>query len=297
MIGEFIETLTSENTKAAYEKDLRVFLTWMAGEGLTLVELRPRHLMAYRAYLAGQFSASTVNRYLSAIRQYLKFLAATEVIEASVYHASTTISGVKAEKRLPRVLTFAQLEQVLDQPDLNTEEGLRDYAFIWLLGTTGVRLGEAIGLDVEHIDLARRRAVVFGKGAEERIVLFTEDAAAALLYYLCRRGNPISGPLFVNCRGGRVSERWMQKQLAVYGSAVGIDDLHPHLLRHTFATEFLNRTRDKHALQRLLGHKRSETTDIYTRLATGWVEEVYRSGMEPAASPVRVPTPERRPAV
>ncbi len=170
------------------------------------------------------------------------------------------------------------MELLLAQPNLTTLAGARDYAFINFLLSTGVRLAEAIALNVEELqfDEDGGQAVVWGKGAKERTVFFDVETASALVYYLGLRGNPQGGPLFTNEQGQRISHRWMQRTLKAYGEAAGIE-VHPHKLRRTFAVDALNATRDIKSVATLLGHEDIRTTEIYTKMATDHLKEVSKA--------------------
>lgn len=273
---KYTETIGCSNTRAAYSRDLAQFAEWLEGEGLTVSGLRPKHLTAYRSYLEARISRSSVNRNLSAVRGFIRFLVEQEEIEPSVFYAAQSVRGVRPEQRLPRPLSDKEVEDLLCQPNPGTLYGARDLVFILLLVRSGLRVSEAVGLDLRDVLLDRQKVYVFGKGAKERVAFINDETVAAIQHYLALRGNPSEGPLFVNKNGQRVSVRWMEQQVAEYGKRIGRDDLHPHLLRHTFATAYLNRTGNLDAVQRQLGHSRADTTRIYTQLATDHLEPAYR---------------------
>ncbi len=289
MVEQFLTTITNAHTKDAYARDVSRFVEWLGEDSLP--GLLPQDLLNYIAHLQAEgTAASSVNRQLSSVRSFLRWAALTGRVPPAVYATAQVVSGVKAAKNLPRPLTPAQVDLLLDQPDISTAGGARDLAFIKLALATGARLDELVCLDVEQLDFDRRRIIVAGKGSKERAVLFTQDAASALVYYLGTRGYPQDGPLFVNQCGERLSRRWFQRALAGYGDAAGIAGLHPHQLRHSFATELLDRTGDLDAVSKLLGHARLDTTRIYTGLATGRLERIYREAMEDTDDRSRVHT-------
>lgn len=277
MIEQFIQTISNPNTADAYSRDVQRFLDWLGED--KLAELEPEDVLNYVAYLRDDgLEASSINRKLSSIRAFLRWAVLTKRARPEVFSAAQAVRGVKAPKRLPRPLTPAEVEKLLAQPNLTTLAGARDFAFINFLLATGVRLAEAIALNVEDLqfDEDGGQVVVWGKGSKERPVFFDVEAASALVYYLGLRGNPQGGPLFTNEHGDRISHRWMQRALKAYGDAVGIE-VHPHKLRRTFAVDALNATRDIKSVSALLGHEDIRTTEIYTKMATDHLKEVSRA--------------------
>jgi site-specific recombinase XerD len=274
MVEQFLRTVDSPNTADAYRRDLAKFLNWLGSEALST--LKPADLLNYVAYLRDEdYAPASINRHLSAVRAFLRWAALVEEVPTAVYGAAQAVKGVKLPKRLPQALTTEQVERLLEQPNLHDEGGARDYAFLKLALASGGRLSELVALNIEDLDFARQQAVVDGKGSKERVVFFDQDAAAALLFYLGKRGNPQSGPLFVNHQGARISHRWIQRALAAYGEAAGVEDMTPHRLRHTFATELLDASGDIAAVSEMLGHASVATTKIYTSGATLRLRRVY----------------------
>lgn len=280
----YLDTISNPNTRRAYENDLARFESWRAAQQVALADLRVRHLLAYRDHLTHGLAPASVNRAFSAVRDYLRWAAQMELVPAEVYAAATAVKGVKQEKKLPDLVTDDEFEALLCQPDARTEAGARDIAFFRLLRSSGVRVSEAATLLIERLQfdyeagtLIGGQVKVDGKGAKQRVVLFDADTAAALQHYLALRGKPTSGALFVNQYGRQVTDRWLRQQLAEYGAKIGRPDLHPHLLRHTFATWLLDETGDEDTVRGLLGHEDTRTLRIYTRLATRRYKEVYHN--------------------
>lgn len=285
----YLDTISNPNTRRAYENDLARFESWRAAQQVELADLRVRHLLAYRDHLTHGLAPASVNRAFSAVRDYLRWAAQMELVPAEVYAAATAVKGVKQEKKLPDLVTDDEFEALLCQPDARTEAGARDIAFFRLLRSSGVRVSEAATLLIERLqfdyedgELVGGQVKVDGKGAKQRVVLFDAYTAAAILHYLALRGNPAEGPLFVNQYGRQVTDRWLRQQLAEYGAKIGRLDLHPHLLRHTFATWLLDETGDEDTVRGLLGHEDTRTLRIYTRLATRRYKEVYNNATRKA---------------
>ncbi len=278
MVNEFIATLGSGNTQKTYARYAAKFVEWLGEDNLSSLE--PGDVLNYISWLREEgYSASSINLMLSTARELLRWAALTGRVKLEVFTAAQVVKGVKEPKTLPVPLTSAQVSRLQAAPDLTTLTGARDLAFIKLALATGCRLSELASLNIETIDWDRRRVVVTGKGDKQRVVFFTTDAAGALVYYLGLRGSPQSGPLFENQDEARLSNRWVQKMLTAYGESAGISGLHPHQLRHTFATELLDRTGDLALVQDLLGHADPQTTRIYTRLAVGRSERAYNEAM------------------
>lgn len=269
----YLETLESVHTRIGYAHDLEHFQAWAEGRG----ELDAASLAEYVAALRRTSAAATsINRRLSAVRSYLRWQAATGRAPAGVYAASQVVAGVKAPKKLPRPFTEAEVERLLDQADLSTFAGTRDYAFIQGALSTGARLDELLRLNVEDVNFEVGEAVVWGKGSKERVVFFDETALGALVAHLTLRASPKNGPLFANAEGGRVSRRWVQHMLTSYGARAGVS-AHPHKLRRTFAVETLNASGgDIRSVQDFLGHADIRTTQRYTPLATAALRAKHR---------------------
>jgi site-specific recombinase XerD len=275
MVEQFLNTITNPHTRDAYTRDVTRFLAWLGEDELGTLE--PAELLDYVTHLQGQGAAPTsINRQLSSVRSFLRWAALTGRVTSAVYSAAQVVKSVKTPKTLPRPLTLAEVDRLLAQPDLTTLAGARDYAFIQFALATGARLDEIVALDIDTIDFDQRQVVVWGKGDKERPVFFDDDAAAALIAYLTLRGGPATGPLFANENGTRISHRWPQRMLRIYGERAGVE-AHPHKLRRTFAVEALNATGDIRSVQEMLGHSDIRTTQRYTPLATDHLKAVHQA--------------------
>jgi integrase/recombinase XerC len=183
---------------------------------------------------------------------------------------------------LPEFLTIEEVVKLFQTPDLSSPQGLRDRALIELTYASGLRVSELVNLNIENIDMETREIRVWGKGSKERMVLMGEHAATAISNYLAH-GRPKllvkrngGGALFLNRDGNRLTERMVQILIHKYAKAAGIDkDVHPHLLRHTFATHMLDGGADLRVVQELLGHSNLSTTQIYTHVTHSQARKVY----------------------
>ncbi len=247
----------------------------------SLKEVDKRVLRDYLAYLAGQgIGKRSIARKLSAIRSFYRYLVREGLLADNPLEQTTS---PKLDRRLPSFLTIEETLRLLKAPDLTTPQGQRDRALIELIYAAGLRVSELVNLDREQVNLDSREIRVWGKGAKERMVLMGEPAAVALSNYLSQgrpklAGKKVSGVLFLNRNGGRLTERMVQKILSKYAGKAGIDKrVYPHLLRHTFATHLLDGGADLRVVQELLGHANLATTQIYTHVTRSRARKVYLS--------------------
>ncbi len=182
--------------------------------------------------------------------------------------------------RLPDVISQEQAAKLLDQPFPNSAAGLRDHAALEVLYGCGLRVSELVGLDERDVFLGEEVLRVFGKGAKERVVPIIGAAARALGTYLREGRGELVGrrptsAVFLNVRGDRISRQSIHAIVERYGRVAGIDGLHPHTLRHSFATHLLEGGADLRVVQELLGHASISTTQLYTHLDRSHIRRVY----------------------
>jgi site-specific recombinase XerD len=264
----------STHTIRNYRTDLVDFLAFLAERGV-------RYLDAGRgdgrAYLAEQrtraVADASIKRRATTVRAFYGWLDSDGVaLGARPGDSILRLRYPKATRRLPHFLSTTETAAVLDAPDADTPAGLRDRAMLELLYGAGLRVSELAGVDVRDLDMVNRLVTVTGKGDRERVCLFGEPARAALRRYV-EHGRPrlVTGAqpaLFVNRGGGRLSTRSIQNVVRRSGTQAGIlRGVHPHLLRHTFATHMLEGEADLRVVQHLLGHSSVNTTQIYTSVA------------------------------
>jgi integrase/recombinase XerC len=214
-------------------------------------------------------------RKLAALRTFFRWLCREGEIEASPARLLLT---PRRERRIPSVLEEAQVESLLDVPG-DSLAAVRGRAVLELLYAAGMRCAELVALDAAELDMDGRQVRVLGKGRKERIVLFGARAQKALREWLPLRGTlrPKTDALFLNARGGRLSDRSVRKLVAQRVAATALQRrCSPHTLRHSFATHLLARGADLRAIQELLGHASLSTTQRYTHVDTRQLLEVYR---------------------
>lgn len=273
----------SPHTVASYEKDLRQLHAWLVEKKHQAAkDTRALDVIALRGFLAARHQddkVTTVMRKLSAIRSFLRHLVKEGRLTSS---PADRIDSPKRPKSLPRAVSVDEAFALCDAPDLRTPTGVRDRAIVELLYGAGVRVSELCGLDLHDVDLSACHVRVLGKGRKERVVPFHEACAAALRAYLDDARPHLvddaqaEDAFFVGARGKRLSDRVVRAQLARYGIEVGARGrVHPHKLRHAFATHLLEGGADLRGIQELLGHASLGTTQRYTHVDLARLMQVY----------------------
>jgi len=263
-------------------KNIKGFFAFLTERGIKSLDKADRHIVRdYLSYLVEQgLVKASIARRLSAIRSFYRYLVREEMISVSPV-ANT--SSPKLDRRLPEFLTTQEITRLLEAPDSSTPQGQRDRAFLELLYASGLRVSELVSLNLEQVNLNTLEIRVVGKGSKERIVLMGEPAARALIAYLNDGrhrllGDRKSNAVFLNRYGGRLTERSVQSLLQEYSGIAGIEKrVHPHMLRHTFATHLLDGGADLRVVQELLGHASLSTTQVYTHVSKSQAKKVYLS--------------------
>jgi len=274
------ERNASPHTQRAYANDLHQFREHLREE--LGCEARPKdvdHLLI-RSFLArlhrqGLKKVSAA-RKLASLRTFFRFLCRQGALERN---PAQPLLSPRLERRIPTPLEEAEVVSLLDVPG-DGLASLRARAILELLYATGLRCAELVSLDVPAVDLAGRTLRVVGKGRKERIVLFGGPARAALQAYLGARAGqrPRSEALFLNARGGRLTDRSVRTLVAHRVRALALKTkVSPHSLRHSFATHLLRHGADLRAIQELLGHSSLSTTQRYTHVDTRQILDIYRS--------------------
>ena len=279
-----VERGASQNTIAAYRHDLDEYVAFLSGRGITTPDAVTRDTVT--AYVGGLrargLAPSTVERRVAALKGFHKFLVREAITEN---HPTSRLPLPKVPERLPDVVSIDDIDRLLAQPFPDGCVGLRDRALLETLYGCGLRVSELTGLDLTDLDLAGGFVRVIGKGDKERVVPVAGMAVHALEAYLvhgraCLRPRRSLAALdtsavFLNVRGGRLSRRGVFTIVRKYGARVGLDALHPHTLRHSFATHLLEGGADLRALQEMLGHADISTTQVYTHVDRRHVREEY----------------------
>jgi len=236
-----------------------------------------------RAFLAmlrqNEYSKSTIARKLATLRSFYKFCVRRAFLDQNPVSAIRT---PKQEKRLPKFLEIEQIKKLLEAPDVRTLLGARDRAMLETMYSTGIRVSELVGLNVEDVDFVGQTLRINGKGRKDRISPIAPLALRSIRLYLdMRNADPRSGQfdakaLYVNKHGQRLSTRSVRRKLDKYLMQAGLDPaISPHTLRHSFATHMLNNGADLRTVQELLGHQSLSTTQIYAQLSGQKAKEQY----------------------
>lgn len=281
-----VERGASPLTQQAYERDVRDYLRFTADllDMDDTADLEPAmldvpSLRAYLRMLQGyrKLQRSSLQRVLASLRAFFTYLVREGCLREN---PAMLLPLPKKEKPLPHFLYYDEMAALLAAPDKSLA-GLRDKAILETLYATGVRVAEIVGMNCGDIDFERGYVTVTGKGSKQRIDPIGVPARNAIQAYLAareREGQPVGKetPLFLNLRGGRLSDRSYRNILNKYIKLAALQKkISPHALRHTFATHLLNGGADIRAVQELLGHESVATTQIYTHVSNDKIREMY----------------------
>jgi integrase/recombinase XerC len=270
-----IEKNASRHTVLNYKADLARFALFLKDEDIESVDYLfiRRFLSELRKY---NLSRASIARTLSALRSFFKFLVRENLI------ASNPVSGVstpKKEKKLPNFLEEDEIAKLLEAPGKDAM-GLRDRAILETLYSTGMRVSEIVGMDIDNCDLISGIIRVYGKGKKQRLVPIGEKAGFAINDYMRVSSNirdKDKKAVFLNKNKTRLTDRSVRRILDKYIKKISLkDDVSPHTIRHSFATHLLNRGADLRSVQELLGHASLSTTQIYTHISTDRMREAYK---------------------
>lgn len=275
-----IERGLSSNTLSSYHRDLEQFYKYLQGVPVrSWEEVTQGVILGYIHALQKKGRASsTISRHLAALKSFYHFLFTEGEVPKN---PTTALEMPKLHKRLPQVLSIAEVDLLLSQPKVGNHTGLRDKAMLELIYAAGLRVSEIVSLKVSDVSLDGSYIRCFGKGSKERIVPVGHVACRYIAEYLARsRGKLTQGRpepvLFVNHHGRKMTRQGFWKILKQYAQSAGIQKpITPHTLRHSFATHLLENGADLRSVQEMLGHADIATTQIYTHLTKGHIKEVY----------------------
>ncbi|RKG53640.1 tyrosine recombinase XerC [Acinetobacter cumulans] len=274
----------SEHTLQAYERDVSDFLAFCATRNLNLNDIESADL---REFLGSkvehqQLSSSSLQRILSAVRQFMKW---AEQGQYMAFNPADDFQLKRQSRPLPGLVDIETVNQILDQPapasEAQQQMWLRDKAILELLYSSGLRLAEVQSLRIKDVDFNRQLLRITGKGNKTRVVPFGVKAKDAVMQWLqiypLWHGDFVpEANVFITQKGSPLGARQIENRVKLQAQRAGVNiDLHPHLLRHCFASHMLSNSRDLRAIQEMLGHSNLTTTQIYTHVDFDHLAQVY----------------------
>ncbi len=276
-----VEKGLSKNTIESYSRDLQKFINYLEKNNRADVSrVTNLEIISFLVEVKSQgLSSKSTGRNLSAVRMFFKFLVQEGYLDVD---PSINIESPKVRPSLPSVLSIAEVDSLLSQPDVKTTRGLRDRAMLELLYATGVRVSELVNLKLTSINLEVGYIIAFGKGSKERIIPLGDTAKHYLKEYLAtarpkHAKEMVNSFLILNPSGKKFSREGFWKMLKRYALKAGINKkLSPHTLRHSFATHLLERGADLRSVQIMLGHVDIATTQIYTHITQERLKKIHK---------------------
>jgi integrase/recombinase XerD len=283
LLDEFCDALWLEeglarNTLASYRRDLAKLAAWFERHDASLLTATHADLLAFLAASAPQMKATSTGRLLSSARRFYQYLLRQGKIAAD---PTLKVERPKLPRALPKSLSEAEVEALIQAPDTATALGLRDRAMLETLYATGLRVSELVNLKLAEVSLDQGVVRAMGKGSKERLVPLGEEALHWLRRYLDHGRGAIldrrqSDALFVTQRGAAMTRQMFWSLVKRYAARAAIrKPLSPHTLRHAFATHLLNHGADLRVVQMLLGHADISTTQIYTHVARERMKQLH----------------------
>ena len=289
-LTEFLEELKSkgysENSEIAYRKDLEDFLFYLQANELaeTFSDVSNERIFRYFiSHLADiEKTPKTIARKISALKSFYRFLHESGKITSNI---AKNIRPPKVPKKLPKTLTKEEVSALFQVIDQTKPLGVRNAILLRLLFETGLRVSELINISIQDLDFAQLQIKITGKGNRERLIFLSQELAADIQTYLAYTRPVLQNKskiietkrIFINYKGGELTARGVRKILNTLVDKAGETfNVHPHLLRHTFATIMLENGADIRTVQELLGHKNVKTTEIYTAVSDKLVFEQFK---------------------
>lgn len=270
----------SPNTIDSYKRDIQRFIDFLESNSVNDFDDVSKNILSnfFSTLTTLGLSTKSIARNYSSIKSFFRYLSANEFIRIN---PAIKFKGPKVSINPPEVLSLSEINKILDQPNTNTILGIRDKAMLEFLYATGVRVSELLNIKLNDLFLDEEIIRVFGKGSKERLVPIGSHAIHWLTLYLNKvrpilEKKPISGTyVFLNSRGKKLSRMGFFKILKEYASQAKVEKkVHPHTIRHSFATHLLERGADIRIVQELLGHAKISTTQIYTHVDRSRLREV-----------------------
>lgn len=280
---DFLEVLEFEKkysnyTVLNYQNDLEDFCQFIEDKKISYQKIDYSIIREYLTFLYDKkYSNKTIARHISTLRSFFKYLKKKGLIEMN---PMTLVSNPKLEKKLPKVISYSDLEAILNALDDGTILGDRNTLILELLYATGIRVSELVNIKISDIDFQKREIRILGKGNKERMVLYGSRCEELLERYRKKSFIELNKKgihyLLLGVRGNKINERQVRTIVdeAVIKAGMKLH-ISPHVLRHTFATHMLNEGADLRSVQALLGHESLSTTTIYTHVSNERLRNVY----------------------
>ncbi len=281
VLKSFLEYLAHQkgfsiNTIRAYKTDLKQFIGFLKGKKIhSLAGVDYPVFLGFLSYLKerGNYTEKTIARKVASLKAFFRFLSSRDIIKTN---PALLLYSPKVPERLPEFLTIEEMVKVIETPEGDKWQILRDRSILEMLYATGIRVGELTSLRMKNVNILEETIKVEGKGRKERIVPIGRPAMKALIEYLERRPHKSSERVFLNKYGKPLTDRGVERLVDRYAKKAGIGrKVTPHTFRHSFATHMLDRGADLRTVQELLGHQRITTTQIYTHLTVERLREFY----------------------
>ena len=276
----WLEKNLSQNTLESYKNDLNKFRNFLEKNNKSVLKADHFLILSFLSFLLDKgFSSKTVSRNISSLKSFFKYLISVEHIKIN---PMLNIDAPKSGLFLPTTLTVEETQQILDAPNELRPIEMRDKAMLYTLYATGMRISELISLNMHNVDLTRGSVQVIGKGGKERLIPLTNDAITMIKKYLSNARDKLSkgkdhNNIFVSTHGKQISRHSFWHRIKAYLKKVDVKkEVHPHTLRHAFATHMLNNGADLRSVQLLLGHSDLATTQIYTHVAQAEVKNLHK---------------------
>ena len=272
------EKKAASNTLSSYLRDVRQYLTYLDANDIAPERVGQRVLEQYIKYLTAQGkSLSTITRSIASLKSFYTYLLIEGYVSSN---PAKSITPVRAERKLPQILTSKEVDLFLEQPECSDAKGYRDKAMLELLYATGIRVSELINLELDHLNLSASIIRCESRGKERIIPLYPAAVRALTEYVEKIRPQMVESPnepaLFVNLNGRRMSRQGFWKIIKFYQDKAGIKkDITPHTLRHSFAAHLLENGADLRSIQEMLGHADISSTQIYTQVVGQKLKDVY----------------------
>lgn len=266
-----IEKGLSQNTLISYKQDIDKFFSYYQKE---IRQISQNDILSFLQKLRKKgYASSTLSRNLISLKIFLRFLKQENIIQEDFF---SYLDSSKIWQLIPEVLTQAEVEDLLNQPNIKSWIGARDAAILELFYATGIRVSELAGLKIR--DIGKKEISVTGKGKKDRIVPMGKKAIAAIQHYLQFRKDSDEPFLFLTTKGKKIDRITIWQRIKFYAKCAGIEkNISPHTLRHSFATHLLENGADLRVIQEMLGHEDIGTTDRYTHISENRLKKAFES--------------------